>query len=236
MITGHRRLLDRLASPFPRTLAVVIAVVVAVGSGWIAAGDHSVVQSDIDQLWFAARAVLDGRDPNALIGPGKEFDFAWPLNYPLPAALSFVPLAPFPVELTRIAMAALPGGGLAYLIARTDPRGLVLFLSKAYYLNAWYGQWSPLLMCALYVPDRILFRGEAHHRGRYARRFPRLARGQDRGMRCPFARGIELPAATRVALALAHRSREQRSFSIHSATFERLWTGDYCDVVSVIKW
>jgi hypothetical protein len=142
-------------SPF---LSFATACLVAAGSAWIAAtADHSTIQADIDQLWFAARALLQGRDPYALIGPGREFEYDWPLYYPLPAALFLVPLAPLPAIVARIVMAAASGGLLAYLIARTDPRALILFASYAYYANAWYAQWTPLLMCALYVPAIGLF-------------------------------------------------------------------------------
>ena len=136
-----------------RPVAMLVAIAVALAAGWIAGhADHPTLRPDVDQLWFAARAILDGRDPYALIGPGREFAYPWPLFYPLPAALFLVPLASFPVVVARIAIAALPAGLLAYLIARTDPRGLVLFLSWAFYVNAWYAQWTPLLLCALYLP------------------------------------------------------------------------------------
>jgi hypothetical protein len=111
----------------------------------------------MDQVWFAARAILAGRDPYALIGPGRELPNQFPFYYPLPAAILFVPLAPFPVIVTRLAMAAGAGGWLAYCIARYDWRWLTLFLSRSYYLNVWYVQWGTVLTCALFVPWMGIF-------------------------------------------------------------------------------
>jgi hypothetical protein len=113
--------------------------------------DPSVV-TDIDQVWFAARALLDGRNPYELIGPGRQFEWPWQFYYPLPAAVMFMPLAVLPVECARFFMSAASSGLLAYFLVRQDVRWLVVFLSRAYMLNMWYSQWGMLLTCALFVP------------------------------------------------------------------------------------
>lgn len=138
-----------------RNGALAAALIVG-GLGWlmtvaVAWHDPSVV-TDIDQVWFAARALLEGRDPYALIGPGQEFEWPWQFYYPLPAAVMFTPLAPLPVAAARLFMSAASAGLLAYFLARHDVRWLVVFLSRAYLLNMWYSQWGMLLTCALFVP------------------------------------------------------------------------------------
>jgi hypothetical protein len=142
-------------APLSNPLALAIGLLVAVVSGAVVIArwrsDPSGV-SDIDQLWFAARAVLQGRDPYALIGPGREFSKGFPLYYPLPAAIILAPLAPLSVIVTRLVMAAGFGGLLAFCIARYDWRWLILFLSRPYYLNVWYVQWGTPLTCALFIP------------------------------------------------------------------------------------
>lgn len=149
---------SRMRRPLSVPISLTIAVAIAAAAAWIAAtADHGSIRADIDQLWFAARAVLQGRDPYALIGPGREFEHEWPLYYPIPATLFVLPLAPFPVVVARVVMAALPAGLLAFLLARTDPRALVLFASYAFYANAWYAQWTPLMMCSLYLPALGVF-------------------------------------------------------------------------------
>src|SRR4051812_191054 len=48
---------------------------------------------DFDQVWFAAHALLAGRNPYFEIGPGLRFDWPAPLYYPLTAAVAVLPLA-----------------------------------------------------------------------------------------------------------------------------------------------
>lgn len=143
----------RLAEPWPRWAALAIAMVVAIPSGWIASHHGTPFVTDLDQVWFAARALLGGEDPYAVIGPGRAFDYQWSFYYPLPAAVLLLPFAPFPVAVARVALVVLTGGGLAYLIARWRPTLLLpVFLSRAYFLNVWYAQWSVAMACAMLVP------------------------------------------------------------------------------------
>lgn len=144
----------------PRHVALALALLVAMSAALIAANADVVqgdLRPDVDQLWYAARAVLDGRNPYDLIGPGLEYEYRWQFYYPLPAVILFTPLAAFPVLASRIAMAAVASGLLAYGIARYDARGLVLFLSRAFYVNAWYAQWTPLLVAMWYMPVLAAF-------------------------------------------------------------------------------
>jgi hypothetical protein len=137
----------------PRGSAALIAALAALAAGLVAAGAGlPELRPDVDQLWFAARAVLDGRNPYDLIGPGREFNYPWQLYYPLPAVLLFTPLAPLPLIASRVLMAGAGSALLAYGIARHDARGLVVFLSYAFYANAWYSQWTPLLVAMWYWP------------------------------------------------------------------------------------
>jgi hypothetical protein len=63
-----------------------------------------------------------------------------------------VPFASFDVEVARIVIASVPSAVLAFVIARTDPRGVVIFISRAFDWNAWYAQWTPLLMLIWWYP------------------------------------------------------------------------------------
>jgi hypothetical protein len=147
-----RRLLTERV-PLSRGAALALAFLAASAAGAIAANaGQPDLRPDVDQLWFAAQAVLDDRNPYDLIGPGREFDHQWQLYYPLPAVLLFTPLAPFPLLVTRVFMAAIGAGLLAYGVARFDARGLVVFLSRAFYVNAWYAQWTPLLVAMWFLP------------------------------------------------------------------------------------
>ena len=68
---------------FAVSLALAVAVyVVALGKA------NPDFTSDFDQVWAGARALWEGKDPYAVVGPGREFGWNWPLYYPLPALVA----------------------------------------------------------------------------------------------------------------------------------------------------
>src|SRR6185312_6391081 len=115
-----------------RRARVPVAIALAVGCGVLAYAafrrtpDHV---ADFDQLWYGARALLGGRDPYAEVGPGRAFDFPWPLYYPLPALLLVVPLAGMPLLVARAVFVALGAGVVAYALTRREWKSLLLFTS-----------------------------------------------------------------------------------------------------------
>ncbi|MBL0172265.1 MAG: hypothetical protein IPP90_16380 [Gemmatimonadaceae bacterium] len=110
------------------------------------------ILTDIDQVWFAAQAVLNGLDPYPLIGPGREFDGPWPLYYPLMAPISILPIGYLPAVGARVLVAAIPSGLLAFLLTRDGYRFLPVFGSGAFLASIKLVQWPPLLACALFLP------------------------------------------------------------------------------------
>jgi len=70
--------------------------------------------ADFDQLWHASRALFDGRDPYSAVGPGRAFDFPWPLYYPVPALLIVAPLVVLPLLFARVALVCIGAWLLAY--------------------------------------------------------------------------------------------------------------------------
>lgn len=104
--------------------------------------------SDLGQSWFAARAVLHGLDPYALIGPGLAFE--WPAGwfYPLPAALVLTPIAPFSESIAVAIFSAVGAVGLAWALT-TEGFGPLWAFSSACVIHAFeVGQWSPVLASA----------------------------------------------------------------------------------------
>src|SRR4051794_18352622 len=61
---------------------------------------------DAAQLYIAGRALLAGHDPYAAVAASS---FPWPLFYPLPAVLLFLPFACLPIEAARVAWAMVQG-------------------------------------------------------------------------------------------------------------------------------
>ena len=113
--------------------------------------------SDIDQVWVAARALLDGRNPfQAVIDAGRGspvgYSLYYALYYPLPAVLLVVPLARLPLELARAIWAGL-GAALFTAAGLRYGRGLLVALLSASFLNTvLQGQWSTYLTAAAILP------------------------------------------------------------------------------------
>lgn len=116
------------------------------------AGPHI---TDIGNVWAAARFLLDGRNPYALVGPGRAFDQELPMFYPLPAAVWLMPWSWLPLHVVELGLAGLGAGLLAFSLTRErldDPR-LWVFTSLAFVTASNMTQWSPLLTAAVLMPS-----------------------------------------------------------------------------------
>jgi hypothetical protein len=107
---------------------------------------------DVDQLTFAARTVLDGRDPYPLIGPGRAFDWRWPLVYPMPAVLVLVPIAWLGQVGAHLTFVAVGVAVFAYAVTRHGWAPLLLLVSAPGVFAVAYVQWTPLLAAAAFIP------------------------------------------------------------------------------------
>lgn len=107
---------------------------------------------DFDQVWFGARAVLRGADPYALIGPGRAFEWRWPLYYPLPAMLVALPLAWLPVAVARALFVGASVGACSMAFTRDGWHRWPALASLAFVSAVSAGQWSPLLAAAFVYP------------------------------------------------------------------------------------
>lgn len=141
--------------PFALALRLRIAVGVAMVASIlvvIGALHFPHFTSDFDQIWYAARAVLQGRDPYLLIGPGREIALGFPLYYPLMAPLVALPFALLPLIAARAAFVFVSCGLLAFLVTREGSRRLPVLLSGAFISCIQLVQWSPIVTCAILVP------------------------------------------------------------------------------------
>lgn len=134
-----------------RRLLVAIACG-ALGGGLAWRGFHTGAISDFTHLWFAARAMLGGQDPYAVIGPGRAFEWPLPLLYPLPAVLAAMPFAPFAAHAADIAFAGISALLFAYALTRNGYARLPAILSFSFFFAATISQWSPLLVAAALIP------------------------------------------------------------------------------------
>jgi hypothetical protein len=109
------------------------------------------VHPDIGQVWYAARLVLHGQNPYALIGPGRAFQWEAPFFYPLPAAVSLLPLTPFSEEQAVFLFVALGVGLLLWALTAHGWSGLWALASTYVQHAVVLAQWSPLLAGAICV-------------------------------------------------------------------------------------
>ena len=113
---------------------------------WLSANDPRRGAGDFSYPLLAAQALIDGREPYAVVL--AESPFRSPLSYPLPAAVIAMPLVGLP---PRFAGALFVGIGFAWLTFQLSASGRsrLLVLTSAPALFAVLAvQWSPLLTAA----------------------------------------------------------------------------------------
>ena len=108
--------------------------------------------TDFDQLWYAARALRTGADPYAVTGPGRTFQWDWPLYYPLPAVILAVPFAALPVQVARILFSALGAAAMGWALGPRIRTHWPILLSAAFIISTSRAQWAPLLLAAAWIP------------------------------------------------------------------------------------
>ncbi len=108
--------------------------------------------TDFDQLWYAARALVHGGDPYAVVGPGRPFRWIWPLVYPPPAVLLSAPFVLLPIAWARVVFSTLSAALLGWA---AGPRIRVVWpmvLSASYLIATSRTQWALLLLTAAWMP------------------------------------------------------------------------------------
>jgi hypothetical protein len=148
----------RLARPSPRTQwrlgLSLLTGAIAGGATYVVWGYHGHL-SDFAQLRAGAEALLQGRSPYEVVGPGRSFEWPFPLLYPLPAVLFALPFTLTSLRFADSVMTAFGAAALAWAITRerlTNPQWWV-FASVAY-ITAWHvTQWSPVLAAAALAPS-----------------------------------------------------------------------------------
>lgn len=130
---------------------VIVCVLIAVVGGHYAWFETFArpIHPDIGQIWFAARAVLHGQNPYALIGPGRAYEWGAPLFYPLPAALVAIPLTPFSLSLATGLFVALGVGVFAWALTAEGYGGLFALTSICIHQAMQIAQWAPLVAGAM---------------------------------------------------------------------------------------
>lgn len=110
--------------------------------------------SDFGLVWAAARFLAQGINPYRMIGPGAAFQFQFPLNYPLTAAVTMLPFAWFSAPMADAIFFGGSSAALAWVLTRRtfDNPQLCVFASYGFLAAAANVQWSPLLTAAAMLP------------------------------------------------------------------------------------
>jgi hypothetical protein len=113
---------------------------------------------DILQFWYAARMLLAGHDPYLGIGPGRAFDYPFPMVYPLPAAVPFLPLAGLPAAWVCAGVMGTSVALFTWALLANGWPSLLAFASFCVWHAIGAGQWSPLLTASLVIsPLAVLY-------------------------------------------------------------------------------
>ncbi|GLC26692.1 hypothetical protein [Roseisolibacter agri] len=113
----------------------------------------TVIPSDFEFWWRAARLYLAGGDPYLQL-PGTP---AWPLPdrfyYPMPTVLATIPVAWMPLPAAGATLMGLASGALASLLVRGGWWRLWALAGPGFIMALKFGQWTPLL-CVAYLAPR----------------------------------------------------------------------------------
>jgi hypothetical protein len=141
--------------PPARAARIVVALLVGllasifpIGRAYLLHG-HGV---DFNQIYAGARFLLTGVDPYTSIGPGRAFDWPWPLLYPLPALIVTMPLALLPLAAAQGVFIGVSTVTLAYLLSASGWWRLAILLSPSFFVAAMFAQWTPLVCAAVLAP------------------------------------------------------------------------------------
>lgn len=109
-------------------------------------------RTDFTLSWFGARAMLDGRNPYELVGPGLEYDYEYQLLYPATALVAAVPFTPLSSRGASITFVALSTFLLVYGMTAGSWHRLPMLASAAFVESVHAAQWTILLTAALFIP------------------------------------------------------------------------------------
>ena len=151
--TGGRVIEGQLTVRQRAAVGIIVAVLASAYVLWFDSVTNQYGQggSDFDQLWFAARVVVHGGDPYQSIGPGRAFEWGWPLLYPLPTVIAAIPFAGLPLLAARILFVGLSAGLLAFALSARGVALLIVLLSAAVVDAVRAGQLSLLMTAGLTV-------------------------------------------------------------------------------------
>lgn len=140
----------------PRTAArLAAATAVALFAGGFALSERLRVptsHSDFSPVWFGAKALLQHRNPYALVGPALEFKYDFPLNYPATALVAAIPFTALSETVATVLFVVISGWLLGFAITRETWNRIWIIPSSAFVIASRAAQWSPIIAAAVFLP------------------------------------------------------------------------------------
>jgi hypothetical protein len=109
-------------------------------------------RSDFSQALFGARALLNGADPYALVGPGRVYDSHWPVMYPATTYVAAIPFTPLSDGYAAEIFIGVSVFLLVYGLTADTWHRLPMLASVAFTHSVQLAQWSPLMTAILFMP------------------------------------------------------------------------------------
>jgi hypothetical protein len=138
-----------------RRMALTLAVgVTAALLAWSVWNRPQPQPSDLAQIWAGAGALLHHQNPYEAVGPGRAFNWPYPLLYPMTAILALIPLAWLPLAWVDPIFVGLGFGLFTYGVTRRRlvTPALIALVSLGALMTLQTSQWSLLLTGAALVP------------------------------------------------------------------------------------
>jgi hypothetical protein len=140
--------------PTRRQRLVVAVVVTLLSAGTLCASflQDPGRKTDFGLSWFSARAIVEHRDPYALVGPHSEYYNEYPLYYPAPAFVAALPFAALPEQPAAIAFVIVSVFLLVWGMTKDSWHRLPLIVSASFIDSVLAAQWTIILTAALFLP------------------------------------------------------------------------------------
>ena len=141
----------------PRALRIALVLSVASAGALLAWTFWTRPQpqpSDLAPVWAGARAVLAHQNPYVMVGPGRPFEWPFPLLYPMTAVVTLLPLASVPLRWVDPIFVGIGFGLFAWGVTKRQvvPPALIAIISLPALMALQTSQWSLLLTGASLVP------------------------------------------------------------------------------------
>ncbi len=139
-------------SPRERLISAMIVALVSFAYAGARAWHEPAWPTDFDQLWHAARGFVHGADPYTVVGPGRRFEWLWPLYYPMPAVVFSVPLTLVPVAVARVLFSGFAGALLGFSLGARLRYLWPMLLSASFLIATSRTQWAPAILAVAWLP------------------------------------------------------------------------------------